>query len=87
MKYNYRNEAGKLRDCRSMDDMIKYELPSKNYQANVKIKVEFGCWSTNAHKLPIGISIFIYSIYIYIYIYTNSYLLLYKSMYDYITWM
>lgn len=43
LKYNYRNEAGKLRDCRSMDDMIKYELPSKNYQANVNIKVEFGC--------------------------------------------
>ncbi|XP_043502681.1 uncharacterized protein LOC122524455 [Polistes fuscatus] len=38
-----RNEAGKLRDCRSMDEMIKFELPSKNYQANVKLKVEFGC--------------------------------------------
>ncbi|KAL2747433.1 spermatogenesis-associated protein 17-like isoform X2 [Vespula maculifrons] len=38
-----RNDAGKLRDCRSMDDMIKYELPSKNYQTDIKIKVEFGC--------------------------------------------
>lgn len=38
-----RNEVGKLRHCRSMDDIVTYKSSSKNYQAGLKIKVDFGC--------------------------------------------